>query len=779
MSFPTADEAAYPFVLCERIIDCIKHKVLSYGAIQSNNLAQQLQGSLPRGAKVRPLVTEFGSFTAAVAPIQQSQCVDDFVKQLPKGSKITSRQLLKRGKIRVEGEGFSHHFLANSKELPDDTMVEMCWIGVPSDPDDFVQRAFRAGHPRGMDVHVDESMAAVVRENLVDPPFCLAKKRVEFMKKWTARAKELQPEETAFKEKMPEHVREVLGGKRLVLFKEILEDLNYPDSKLIDDIAGVFKLSGYMTKSNVFRARSKRPAFSLETLRKLSKSFNSRNVEALHKRQDAELEEQTWQETEEELRKGWIFLDTSEDLENKFLGRRFGIHQGSKVRVIDDCTCCGLNLTVGLHEKFKLHAIDFLAAIMGHAFRTCEPGSIPAVKGRTYDLKSAYKQFAVSSGDRDTLRMGVNVPGQTAHAVIGFNSLPFGAIGSVAGFLRVSQALWYVGYFGLGLLWSAFYDDFTLLTRVELEQNSSWACESLFSLLGMKYATEGKKCLPFDGLFRTLGLEVDVSKFREGHAFVGHTESRKEEIGSQLQKVLSEGALSPKDAEKLRGRMIFFEGYTFGRVANSSTKTLGRFCGGSNKPKPLDAEMTRALKFLQQRISDGRPLTIERNLHSTWLVFTDGACNQEDMTGSVGGVIYDPSEACIRFFGEAVPTAIMEDLFKRSKNPIHELEVLPVLIATLAWGHLFTCAQVIYFIDNESARMAYIRGTGETLRASLLVQSFVEIEAAQQHRVWFGRVPSHSNPAESPSRLDFSWVLAKGATRTNVDWEKVSRHLGL
>ena len=791
VSFPTADEAAYPFVLCERIIDCIKHKVLSYGAIQSNNLEQQLQqpdadaagrialGSLPRGAKVKPLVAEFGSFTAAVAPVQQSLCVEEFLKQQPKGSKITSRQLLTRGEIRVEGEGVSHHFLANSKELPDDAMVEMCWIGVPSDPDDFVQRALRAGHPRGLDVHVDAAMASVVKANLVDPPFCLAKKRVEFMKKWTARAQDLKLEEEKFREKMPEHVRNVLGNKRLVLFKEILDDLNYPDTKLIDDIASGFKLSGYMTKSNVFRARSKRPAFSLETLRKLSRSFNSRNVETLRKRQDAELGEQTWQETEEELRKGWIFIDDSEDLDNKFLGRRFGIHQGSKVRVIDDCTCCGLNLTVGLHEKFKLHAIDFLAAIMGHAFRTCAPGLMPAVKGRTYDLKSAYKQFAVSLGDRDTLRMGVNVPGQTAHAVIGFNSLPFGAVGSVAGFLRVSQALWYVGYFGMGLLWSAFYDDFTLLTRVELEQNSSWACESLFSLLGMRYATEGKKCLPFDGLFRTLGLEVDVSEFREGRAFVGHTESRKEEIGSQLKKVLSEGALSPKDAEKLRGRMIFFEGFTFGRVANSSTKSLGRFCGSSNKPKPLDAEMTRALEFLQQRISEGRPLKIERNLHSTWLVFTDGTCNQEELKGSVGGVLYDPSGACVGYFGEAVPTAIMDDLFKRSKNPIHELEVLPVLIAALAWGHLYACSQVVYYIDNESARMAYIRGTGETLRASLLVQSFVEDEAAQQHRVWFGRVPSHSNPADSPSRLDFSQVLAKGATLTNIDWEKVSRHLGL
>ena len=383
VSFPTADEAAYPFVLCERIIDCIKHKVLSYGAVQSNNLEQQLQqpdadaagrialGSLPRGAKVKPLVAEFGSFTAAVAPLQQSQCVEEFLRQQPKGSKVTSRQLLTRGKIRVEGEGVSHHFLANSKELPDDAMVEMCWIGLPSDPDDFVQRALRAGHPRGMDVHVDAAMASVVKANLVDPPFCLAKKRVEFLKRWTARAKDLKLEEENFRKRMPEHVRNVLGDKRLVLFKEILDDLNYPDTKLTDDIACGFKLSGYMTKSNVFRARSKRPAFSLETLRKLSRSFNSRNVDALRKRQDAELEEQTWKETEEELRKGWIFLDNSEDLDNKFLGRRFGIHQGSKVRVIDDCTCCGLNLTVGLHEKFKLHAIDFLAAIMGHAFRAC------------------------------------------------------------------------------------------------------------------------------------------------------------------------------------------------------------------------------------------------------------------------------------------------------------------------------------------------------------------------------------------------------------------------
>ena len=88
-------------------------------------------------------------------------------------------------------------------------------------------------------------------------------------------------------------------------------------------------------------------------------------------------------------------------------------------------------------------------------------------------------------------------------------------------------------------------------------------------------------------------------------------------------------------------------------------------------------------------------------------------------------------------------------------------------------------SQVVYYIDNESARLAFVRGDGETLRASKLIQVFVEAEARLQHRVWFGRVPSFSNPADSPSRLKFDEVKALGAMQTNIDWEKVAQHLEL
>ena len=367
--FPTSEEAAYPFVLCQRIVECVKQKVLQMGALVSTTLAEQMQhpdadaagrialGALPRGTKVRPLVAEFGGFVAAVAPLQQTTAVETFISSLPKGSKITSRQVRKRGELRVVQEGYT--FLAGSDDIREDDMVELCWIGIPSTPGQFVERARQAGHPRGLDVHVDDAMQEVVKQNLVDPPYMLAKKRVQYMKKWTARAKELAVQEQQLRDKMPEHVRDVVGQKRLLLMGEMLEELGYPDDKLTSDIASGFRLSGYMTKSNVFRARSKRPAMTMETLRKLGKSFNSKNLAALGKRQDPELEESTWKETQVELEKGWVFLDESNDTGGKFVGRRFGIKQGSKIRVIDDCTCCGLNLTVGLHEKFKLRC-EFL-----------------------------------------------------------------------------------------------------------------------------------------------------------------------------------------------------------------------------------------------------------------------------------------------------------------------------------------------------------------------------------------------------------------------------------
>lgn len=83
VKFATSGEAAYPLLLCECIVNCIKRIALEMGAHAPDTLAEQAEGptkdrlsrlvlgALPRGQKVKPLVNEFGSYLTVFADPQQ------------------------------------------------------------------------------------------------------------------------------------------------------------------------------------------------------------------------------------------------------------------------------------------------------------------------------------------------------------------------------------------------------------------------------------------------------------------------------------------------------------------------------------------------------------------------------------------------------------------------------------------------------------------------------------------------------------------------------------
>ena len=107
MTYPTASEAAYPQLLCERIIACVISVVRSQGAITIDNFQVQNQlqestqqrriamGALPRGAKMKPLVAEFQSFEVFHCdPQQQPTQIESILHTLPKGARVTHRRVL-------------------------------------------------------------------------------------------------------------------------------------------------------------------------------------------------------------------------------------------------------------------------------------------------------------------------------------------------------------------------------------------------------------------------------------------------------------------------------------------------------------------------------------------------------------------------------------------------------------------------------------------------------------------------------------------------------------
>ena len=254
MTYPTAEEAAYPILLCERIVACVLTQVVQLGAISIQDFQQQTvlqqstqqrriaMGALPRGNKIKPLVAEFQKYeTFFCDPQQQPKQIESKIRQLPKGARVTHRRLISGDGFRGSDD-FKQLDNADSLLFKECEAVEACTVGIPAEPLDFLKRAVEAGHPRGIEVHVDDVVHKAVVENFHESPYLLARKRVQFFKKWQARAKVIEAEGDIFLKSSPEHARAILKGKRLQLWGEILKDLNYADNSLVADMANGLNL---------------------------------------------------------------------------------------------------------------------------------------------------------------------------------------------------------------------------------------------------------------------------------------------------------------------------------------------------------------------------------------------------------------------------------------------------------------------------------------------------------------------------------------------------------
>ena len=301
----------------------------------------------------------------------------------------------------------------------------------------------QAGHPRSLAIHLSGDVMAMLKQNFAEEPYKVIKERATFLKHWTSRCKELEAREKALHSSLDPHLQGVLHGKQLLLMKEMLQDLGYPDTTLVDEICQGFKLSGWLPKSNVFPSSLKRPARSMDAVRNMAKGLNRNITKQVASSNDEEAAE-VWELTKEELDKGWAWLDEGCGFEQHVLAKRFGLRQGTKTRLIDDCSVGGFNSTCGSTEKLKIHAIDEMAAYIAWCLTYLGESAMDGVVGKTYDLRNAYKQYGVCAADRSLLRIAFWNPDLHKVQFLGLNALPFGAVRSVNSFLRISMAIWYI-----------------------------------------------------------------------------------------------------------------------------------------------------------------------------------------------------------------------------------------------------------------------------------------------------------------------------------------------
>jgi hypothetical protein len=115
-------------------------------------------------------------------------------------------------------------------------------------------------------------------------------------------------------------------------------------------------------------------------------------------------------------------------------------------------------------------------------------------------------------------------------------------------------------------------------------------------------------------------------------------------------------------------------------------------------------------------------------------------------------------------FGAMVPAALVrvwqkyDDRYDSpvphvKKQTIGQAEMLPVILARMKFRSLLNGRRVVYFIDNDSARMVFVKGTSDSTCSQRMADIMVRDEGLEQTFAWFARVPTLSNPADGPSRL--------------------------
>ncbi|CAJ1388422.1 unnamed protein product [Effrenium voratum] len=624
--------------------------------------------------------------------------------------------------------------LADRNIYPVETMEEQL---AHRTPEDFLEHALKVRHPRFLPYPATGAAHDLLDKNIYCPAGKLVTLRNEFFKVWVTKAGQLADDEKRLHDSMEPHVRKVLHGKRLLVLRDILQELQFPDEKLFEDLIVGFRLTGWMRDSGCFLSIPRPPTLTLDGVKRLNKGLLSATLKRVEQQAVDKLSMAAWDETLKELDRSWIWEDSSTTLVGKVIAHRFGLEQKDKVRVIDNFKQCGLNDTCGLPEKYVLHGVDYIAATLIHGMKLHGAGFPFELLGKTFDLSSAYKQYPLHSHDRDLVRIALKDTETDACRVFGLNALPFGATGSVAGFLRISSAIFFVLTQGLHIWSSAFFDDFPTLSVADASAMTDKHVAMLFDLLGVDFAREGKKCAQFGSQMKALGLVFDLEQFSSGKVYIRHTAERKTELLDRLNDILERNELSPKDAESLRGRLHWYESYLFGRTANLAIHQLGKRISAPSWTTSLGSELESVLRLLRDRVVSGPPLILRADMDTPLLIFTDGACEGDELkTGSVGGVLYCGSNAPLRYFSGKVPALLMQDFLQESKNPIYLIEMLACYIAFKLWGSSNLGCYVVLYLDNEASRGAFIKGYSTTRRGNIIVQLVVSCEDSSQWKAW-------------------------------------------
>ena len=264
-------------------------------------------------------------------------------------------------------------------------------------------------------------------------------------------------------------------------------------------------------------------------------------------------------------------------------------------------------------------------------------------------------------------------------------------------------------------------------------------------------------------------MVFDLTRSVANEVLVRNKDSRLVALEHQVADIVSSGVCSQARANSLRGVFQFAEGQLYGRVAALMMPVFKSRCLGALPGCHVPLEMIAELQFILQFLWVAIPRTlVAHETRLPLLIFTDAALEGGDAIGSVGAVLIDRAAGLPdvqQFFGAEVIGAALEKFQTDSTRVITVLEVLPVVAAINFWKDRMLHRRVFLFVDNDGVRHCLINLSSKSGHIRSLLAGLALLQAKHPMLPWYSRVPSSSNCADAPSRLQYEELMLAGFER--------------
>ena len=646
---------------------------------------------------------------------------------------------------------------------------------------EFIAAAHKAGHPMSLKSVVPDELQEIVSYYCSSTVADRIIKRAADARYWLSRASSLTEEEKLLKSKLHPGVCKVLKPKRIVLWREMLKAYNYHDLGVVDELTNGTKLTGDIPPCGLWPQKFSPSTITEDELKSIAERERPLVQHSAIISEDASINQAVWMQTLDEVRSGMI--EGPFDVESIPLGspisRRFGVKQNEKVRCVDDFTGSSVNCSIQTHETPRPHTLDIVGGLMSLCMGCPDSGS--SWQGRVFDLKSAYRQCAISPASLSFSYIGVYDPNNDKVRAFRMVALPFGSIAAVHAFLRIAASIWFLGLKVFGVLWTNYFDDFVTVCPQQESKSVTSAVHCLFSLLGWSYADSGPKAPPFADTFQALGVLVNLADLHRGVVRFDNTQSRKTELAAAISSILETRTLTHREALKLRGRMQFSAGQLFGRISRTCLAVVTQHAYSKTGPK-LSPKAVSALSLYLVMLTCDEPRVLAKASSKTWMIFTDASFEpgRDEPEAGIGGVLVNPAGKPTHYFSCKLSSENITRLNPNNADTIiFELEFLAVLCAFRLWSCLFSGAQVISFVDNNGVRDALISCHSSNEVGLCILKEILKLESSSKVLQWYSRVASVSNIADDPSRFVVAQLKALGCRNTFLNLDVVVNKLDL